>query len=786
MSAGTFDPWSEFTPAPPLRSAQGQAPGSASDPWGEFTPAPIAAPAADFAGVYGGGAMARDGGGNAALRAGLERQGEGIRASTPAAPSRLKSFGLGAAQGLTFDFVDEAAAGINAAIDALTGQAPNGIGAAYDARLASGRRQLQEAEQANPGSSLAGKVTGGVATGLALGGAGLLPSAGMGAATFVPRAAVAAAEGATLAGAYGFGKGEGGFENRAVSALQEAPLGAAFGVGAETALPIVGRVVGAVANRFRSPVAGDALEQARGTLAEQIGVNPATIPDDVAASFAREAERAVSPEAAARTTAADEFGIPLTRGQATGDMGQLAFEEAARREARGRLAGNQVRGFDERQAAAINTARTNIAEDLGGPVTTTSQNELAADILQGIRGAAARDRAGVDAAYGRARDAGTVVKSDAVQGARTRVRQRLQDDGFVINPTTSPYASAALDAIDDMAGFGGALANRTATGVAPQGSSIAGVSLAGIEKVRSQIGRLAQNATPEDARAVRAVQRAFDGWLDDAAERGLLEGSPEGIELFKAARQARRSYATKYEATGRDFDAGKVVERLLSQDVTPVEVANALMGAAKAGERGLSVRLAGRVQSILGKDSPEWGMLRQAMWHRLTNATADGLPVPGPEAVAKRVREFVSGKGEPYARILYTPAELGQMSRFAAAVEQTVTPRGIRNPSGSGYEAARAIAEGVKTVAGLIGGIKGGPAAAYGSRLAAGALGEARGFLRARQATSGAPVMRYGPGERGAVAGASAVSAEQTPGARVVEPLVGLGAFGMSFAGYGR
>jgi hypothetical protein len=64
----------------------------------------------------------------------------------------------------------------------------------------------------------------------------------------------------------------------------------------------------------------------------------------------------ISPTGAEDATAqdvvrqADQFGIPLTRGQATGDFTQQAYEEAARHGAKGTIAGNIMRGMDSAQA----------------------------------------------------------------------------------------------------------------------------------------------------------------------------------------------------------------------------------------------------------------------------------------------------------------------------------------------------------------------------------------------------------------------------------------------------
>lgn len=136
-------------------------------------------------------------------------------------PSRAKSGFLGGWQGATLNFGDEIASGINAGIDYLTGQAPDGIGAAYDSRLADARRQISEAEQANPGTFFAGQIGGGLVT------APLTPMrAGIGGGL---------ATGAAYGALSGAGAGE-GVGNRLIGAGVGAGVGGAVGAAVPAAI----------------------------------------------------------------------------------------------------------------------------------------------------------------------------------------------------------------------------------------------------------------------------------------------------------------------------------------------------------------------------------------------------------------------------------------------------------------------------------------------------------------------------------------------------------------------
>ena len=75
--------------------------------------------------------MSQDDGMRPSMEAGLVKHAE----DNLGRPTQKQSFLLGASQGATANFSDEAASGLNAGIDYITGQAPDGISAAYDKRL---------------------------------------------------------------------------------------------------------------------------------------------------------------------------------------------------------------------------------------------------------------------------------------------------------------------------------------------------------------------------------------------------------------------------------------------------------------------------------------------------------------------------------------------------------------------------------------------------------------------------------------------------------------------------
>jgi hypothetical protein len=157
------------------------------------------------------------------------------------APTQFGTFMGNLAPGLTFGFADEIAGGIDAALTDRT----------YDESVAMLRERDKEMATAFPKTAMAGQIAGSIAVPVAAAprGAGILRTGAQNALT-----------GAGLAGLYGFGTGEGSFENRATNALNAAPLG--FAIGA--ASPVVANALAGAAGGVSSAVRG-VVDRVRGT-----------------------------------------------------------------------------------------------------------------------------------------------------------------------------------------------------------------------------------------------------------------------------------------------------------------------------------------------------------------------------------------------------------------------------------------------------------------------------------------------------------------------------------------
>lgn len=221
-------------------------------------------------------------------------------------PTKARSALLGAARGVTGEFIDEIASGLNAGVDVLTGQAPEGIGAAYDARLASARRQLAEAEAANPKTTLAGQVAGGVVQApLVASGLGAIPR--VGAALAASPTATGLAQGALA----GVGEGQDA-TSRTQGMLIGGALGGALGATVGPAVSAIGSGARGLWNAATAPV--------------REAIVPAAVAErQVVDALSRDALRGVAMPAA-EVAAGHAAGQPIV----LGDVGGRAVQRLAR------------------------------------------------------------------------------------------------------------------------------------------------------------------------------------------------------------------------------------------------------------------------------------------------------------------------------------------------------------------------------------------------------------------------------------------------------------------------
>lgn len=451
-------------------------------------------------------------------------------------------------------------------------------------------------------------------------------------------------------------------------------------------------------------------------------------------SFNSDAGRAV----AARVQT-DQFDIPTTMGQQTGDVRQIAKEQAMRNYARGDAAGRRMTAFDAEQDAALRASAGREQGRLSGRSEPTFGNEFeaGATIGENVKQRAADLKQRIAEAYEVAASKPLEFKGVSIAELKGQVEAAINAADVTLKPDLTP---ASLAAIERVKAIKNSMQRNAASPGIPGGykTVFEDVDFRDLETVRRQLNGLVRASKNDaDRRGVKVAIDAFDEWVDSAVERGLTQGDPGAIKALKDARALRAKYGRQFEERPADADAGKIMDRLVNSDVTPNEVANLLIGYSEAGLSPTSTRVAKRLKDVFGSTSPEWNQVRELALLRIVNGPKG--TASGPQAMVSRFDKALEGQGMSFMRELFTPEELARLRQFRGAVSKLVAPANAGNPSRSGYEVARMFDDIVSKVMGTKAALTADPVAA------AGAVGMKAGKAAAsansaRSATQGVPM----------------------------------------------
>jgi hypothetical protein len=395
------------------------------------------------------------------------------------------------------------------------------------------------------------------------------------------------------------------------------------------------------------PVIGDAIPRATGEMTDQLGNAVKSIASsygegsgpNVASRIGRNIGSQAEAEAQAASAAA-----------AHSDAAVLADWERAHTGARD----------------AIGAAETNSADAARRTVGDMSPQDMGATLIARLRQGEREAHATKERLYGVAAQSDGAIDANAVRGIRADVTRSLDEQGLVVDPLLTPAASRMVTELDNISSL--RIPNRVASprsiGPAGEDVNVAAVNMQGLEQTRKRLNALSGAATNDaDRRAARHVIRAFDDWIGNAFDRALFSGSDEALQSYRAARAANASWRQRFGFNERD-DADRIINRVVTGEVTPQEVSNYIVGASKVGAKGVSSRLLTRLADATGNDPEALQAIRGGVWNRLSQTT-EGTAAKPPAKIINDINEFLNGSGRDVATRLFTPEQQGVMRAYA-------------------------------------------------------------------------------------------------------------------------
>jgi hypothetical protein len=247
---------------------------------------------------------------------------------------------------------------------------------------------------------------------------------------------------------------------------------------------------------------------------------------------------------------------------------------------------------------AIGAAETSAADTARRTVGDMSPQDMGATLIARLRQGEREAHATKERLYGIASNSDGAIDANAVRGLRGDVARSLDEQGLVVDPTLTPAASRMVTELDNVSSL--RIPNRVAPTTNPD--EVAAVNMQGLEQTRKRLNALSGAATNDaDRRAARHVIRAYDEWLGNAFDNALFSGSDEALQSYRAARAANAEWRQRFGFNERD-DADRIVNRIVTGEVTPQEVSNYIVGASKVGAKGVSSRLLTRLTEATGGD----------------------------------------------------------------------------------------------------------------------------------------------------------------------------------------
>lgn len=449
-----------------------------------------------------------------------------------------------------------------------------------------------------------------------------------------------------------------------------------------------------------------------------------------AGTFVKQSAKTVAPAIrAARQNVDDaaQYGIDLTRGQATRRFADQAFEQDAITGGRGKAAQVAMEAQRAKQSEQVKKAAQGLTDNL-----STSRVADPYEAVDNVSGALQKQAANVrgksDALYKAAEGANAEIAPDSIASLSQRFRIALDNAGAMEGVSVAreyPTAARTLQRVD------------TLMSKAPDGN-VTGVGWQNVERVRRMLNN--KGSGPDETRVLGEMRKEFDSWLEDSVHNALVSGDPKFLSDLTEARGLWRQYK---QIVGND---SAIIRKMADGSANSEQVANWLYGAAKVGGRSDASNTVREIKTLIGGNHPAIEDLKRGVAMRLFQDKAGEIKTPG--KLASDILEFTNSKGHELAKELYGEKNLAQLRRFAGVLRQ-LTPDDIAtNPSRSGQTIMRRFSETFRATAPILGMAYDGLSGFIGGIVLQGAAARAAKAKAVRQIMSPVPSQIALPGSR--------------------------------------
>lgn len=529
-----------------------------------------------------------------------------------------------------------------------------------------------------------------------------------------------------------------------------------------------GEAIGAAGSAIWRRLIGDRryYDAASGTLtkagedaARAAGIDPADFSPKIAQDFARQFARTGDADAAFRQAASNEAGIRRSAGELAGNREQLLREQQMRSGTFGTQARESAEAFDTAQ-------RDDVVRAVRGVSPPGSSTSSIAETI-------APHRRGQLGTMGKT-EAGDAIASNTA-AARDAARQQTQQAWREVSTIEAPDSALKLlpQAVNDALGsFQLGTTTPAASKMAQQvgrfvrqeapervDDIIANNPIRNVDQVRRQLLASMRGAsTDEDRAAAGAIYTAYNRWMRDAADQ-MATSDPLAAAKLRTAIDSTRDMMQLFKGKP-GTPAARIMADLVEKADNPARFVDTLFtgGQIKQGSLTALGQLKQAYDRYLPADQAKraWDDVRLAYWLRMTADKGNEVKTPGTLSTAIKL---MLGDQKRLTQTLLTPAEMGQLRRMAAALDEI--KRKNPNTSWSGMAVGQMMRDMGNAVLGMLGWntVVGRTAAGTAARPFMNAYGQAQA-TRAFGGDGGGAVLPALPAPTGA--GYGSVAGQQT------------------------
>ena len=443
------------------------------------------------------------------------------------------------------------------------------------------------------------------------------------------------------------------------------------------------------------------------------GINPDEISPAQAKLFQAYMSQGATAKQSSMAIEDGAFGIPYYKAQLDGDKELLGILESARRGAFGKDVQKLIMDGDAKQQYAMVSALEEIQQSLRVTKKDSmsgksygaimDDDEVGQVLINSLKALDDEFTEKITTAYNVV-DKDAFFQGDSLVKLKTNINKNIKKNSVLDADLTPQYNIASKKINEFIMNF----SKNKKEGIL----DFATIKKFDTErmKINDLLGKAEKGSL--DFKNLTIMKKEFDKFLDSAYDQMLFSGDEMALDSLLEARKLVTAHKSQLRANDKFIkgmvvkdDAGRIINKIIAEEIEPQQALNYIFGSSKLGMKDSSIKI---IKKLVGKDgiykagSPEFDAIRQGAFNRIIGKSTgrDGFSV---NKFLTNIDDAVSGKGRDIMKEIYSPEEIAQFKSFANAIEKTLTPKELLNPSGTASALSRLFQGTFEALAKIVG-----------------------------------------------------------------------------------